>query len=115
MRVIVAEFVALKPDVILANGTPAVTALKRATSSIPVVFATVNEPVAQGLIASMARPGGNITGFTLVEFSVVGKSVEMLKAMAPALVGLSFNPETYSFYDAYLDRPREGHPTAALE
>jgi putative ABC transport system substrate-binding protein len=106
MRETVAEFVALKPDVILANGTPAVAALKRATSSIPVVFVTVNEPVAQGFIASMARPGGNITGFTLVEFSVVGKSVEMLKAMAPALtrVGLMFNPETYAFYDAYLER-----------
>ena len=105
-REIVAEFVALKPDVILANGTPAVAALKRATSSIPVVFVTVNEPVAQGFIASMARPGGNITGFTLVEFSAVGKSVEMLKAMAPALtrVGLMFNPETYAFYDAYLER-----------
>jgi len=106
MREIVAEFVALKPDVILANGTPAVAALKRATSSIPVVFVTVNEPVAQGFIASMARPGGNITGFTLVEFSVVGKSVDMLKAMATALtrVGLMFNPETYAFYDAYLER-----------
>ena len=58
-REIAAEFVALKPDVILANGTPAVAALKQATSSIPIVFVTVNEPVVQGFIASMARPGGN--------------------------------------------------------
>ena len=85
MRDSVAEFVALKPDVIVANGSPAVAALKRATSSIPVVFVLINEPVMQGFIASMARPGANITGFTQVDFSVVGKSVETLKTMAPAL------------------------------
>jgi putative ABC transport system substrate-binding protein len=102
----VAEIVALKPDVIVANGTPTVAALKRATSTIPVVFVGINEPVVQGFIASMARPGGNITGFTQVDFSIVGKSVEMLKAMAPALtrVGLMYNPETYGFYDTYLER-----------
>jgi putative ABC transport system substrate-binding protein len=106
MREIVAEIVALKPDVIVANGTPTVAALKRATSTIPVVFVGINEPVVQGFIANMARPGGNITGFTQVDFSVVGKSVEMLKAIAPALtrVGLMYNPETYGFYDAYLER-----------
>ena len=106
MREIVAEIVALKPDVIVANGSPTVAALKRATSTIPVVFVGVNEPVVQGFIASMARPGGNITGFTQVDFSVVGKSVEMLKAIAPTLtrVGLMYNPETYGFYDTYLER-----------
>ena len=106
MGEIVAEIVVLKPDVIVANGTPTVAALKRATSTIPVVFVGINEPVVQGFIASMARPGGNITGFTQVDFSVVGKSVEMLKAIAPALtrVGLMYNPETYGFYDTYLER-----------
>jgi putative ABC transport system substrate-binding protein len=106
MREIVDEVVAIKPAVVLANGTPTVAALKRATTSIPVVFAGINEPVVQGFVASMARPGGNITGFTQVDFSIVGKSVEMLKAMAPALsrVGLMYNPETYGFYDTYLAR-----------
>ena len=106
MREIVTEIVALKPDVIVANGTPTVAALKRATSTIPVVFAGVNEPVAQGFISSMARPGGNVTGFTQVDFAIVGKSVEMLKAIAPALtrVGLMYNPGTYGFYDTYLQR-----------
>jgi putative ABC transport system substrate-binding protein len=106
MREIVDEIVALKPDVVVANGTPTVAALKRATSTIPVVFVSINEPVLQGFIASMAHPGGNITGFTLVDFSVVGKSVEMLNAIAPALthVGLMYNPETYGFYDTYLER-----------
>jgi putative tryptophan/tyrosine transport system substrate-binding protein len=60
MREISADFVALKPQVIVASGTPAVAALKRATSSIPVVFVAVNEPVAQGFVASLARPGGNM-------------------------------------------------------
>jgi putative ABC transport system substrate-binding protein len=106
MREIAEEFVALKPDVIVVSGSPALAALKRATSKIPVVFAGINEPVEQGFIPSMARPGGNITGFTLVDFSVVGKSVEMLRAMAPAIthVGLMYNPETYGFYDGYLKR-----------
>ena len=104
MRDIAADFVAAKPDVIVVSGTPAVAALQRATSSIPIVFVGVNEPVAQGYIASMAHPGGNMTGFTQGDFSIVGKSVDMLKAMAPPLkrVGLMYNPETYGFYDAYL-------------
>jgi putative tryptophan/tyrosine transport system substrate-binding protein len=104
MSEIVTEFVMLKPDLIVANGTPTVAALKRATSTIPVVFVGINEPVAQGFVASMARPGGNITGFTQVEFSVVGKSVDMLRALAPTLshVSLMYNPQTYGFYDAYL-------------
>ena len=106
MREFVTELVALKPDVIVASGSPAVAALKRATSTPPVVFVGIAEPVAQGFITNMARPGGNITGFSLVDFPIVGKSVEMLKAVAPSLahVGLMYNPETYGFYDAYLER-----------
>jgi ABC-type uncharacterized transport system substrate-binding protein len=106
MREIVTEIVALKPDVIVVSGSPAVAALKRVTSTIPVVFVGSAEPVAQGFITSMARPGGNITGFSLVDFSIVGKSVDMLKVVAPALahVGLMYNPETYAFYDTYLER-----------
>ena len=106
VREITAEFVALRADVIVASGTPVVAALKRATSSIPVVFVAVNEPVAQGFVATLARPGGNITGFTQTDFAVVGKSVDLLKAMAPSLdrIGLMYNPETYGFYDAYLAR-----------
>jgi putative tryptophan/tyrosine transport system substrate-binding protein len=106
MRQIVTEFVALKPDVIVVSGSPALAALKRVTSTIPVVFAGIAEPVVQGFINSMARPGGNITGFTLGDFSTVGKSMEMLNAVAPALthVGLMYNPETYGFYDTYLER-----------
>ena len=103
-RDIAAELVAAKPDVIVANSTTSAHAMKRATSTIPVVFVLVNEPVAQGIIASVARPGGNMTGFTMVDFSLVGKLVEMLKTMAPATsrVGFMFNPDTYPYYDTYL-------------
>jgi putative ABC transport system substrate-binding protein len=98
------ELVRLSPDVILANGTPAVAALKQATTSIPIVFAAVNDPVAQGLIASMAHPGGNITGFSFVEYSMVGKSLEMLKQVAPKTVRVAvmFNPDTYPYYEIHL-------------
>lgn len=104
MREIAAEFVAIKPDVIVANGSPGVAAMKRATSSIPVVFVLVNEPVEQGFIANMARPGGNVTGFTMVDFSLIGKLVELLKTIAPKIVrvGLIFNPDAYPYYDVYL-------------
>jgi putative tryptophan/tyrosine transport system substrate-binding protein len=103
-RDIAAEFATLRPDVIVANSTPSAHAMKRATSSIPVVFVLVNEPVAQGLIASVARPGGNITGFTMVDFSLVGKLIDLLKTMAPAITraGFLFNPDTYPYYDTYL-------------
>jgi ABC-type uncharacterized transport system substrate-binding protein len=104
VRDIAEEFVTLKPDVIVANGTPGLAAIKHATSSIPVVFVLVNEPVAQGFIASVAQPGGNITGFTLFDISVIGKMVDLLKTIAPAIgrVGLMFNPEGYPYYDVYL-------------
>ena len=103
-REIAAEFVALAPDVIISSGSVATAAIMRATSSIPVVFVAVNEPVAQGFVASLARPGSNVTGFTLIDFTVIGKSVELLKTMAPALtrIGLMFNPDTYPIYDGYL-------------
>jgi putative tryptophan/tyrosine transport system substrate-binding protein len=103
-RDITAELVAAKPDVIVANSTTSAHAMKAATTTIPVVFVLVNEPVAQGLIASVARPGGNMTGFTMVDFSLVGKLVELLKTMAPAIsrAGFMFNPDTYPYYDTYL-------------
>ena len=98
------ELVRLAPDVIVANGTPSVAALKQATSSIPIVFVVVNDPVAQGIIASMAHPGGNITGFSFLEYSMVGKSLEMLKQIAPGIVrvAIMFNPDTYPYYTIHL-------------
>ncbi len=100
---IAAELVGLKPDVIIANGTPVVAVLSRANSTIPVVFVLVNEPVAQGIVAKLEQPGGHITGFTLVDINLVGTAMERLKFMAPAItrVGLMYNPDSYSYYDVY--------------
>jgi putative ABC transport system substrate-binding protein len=100
----VTELVNSAPDLIVAGGTPVIAALKQATSTIPIVFAIVNDPVGQGFVASLARPGGNITGFTMIEFDMVGKWVELLKEMAPAVrrAALIFNPETGPFYPVFL-------------
>jgi putative tryptophan/tyrosine transport system substrate-binding protein len=80
-----AELVALAPDAILASGVPVVTALLQATRSVPIVFAQVIDPVGSGLVASLARPGGNATGFTTFEYGMSGKWVELLKEMAPGV------------------------------
>jgi len=84
-RTFAAEMTALKPDVILAHGTPAVTALRAATRTIPVVFVSVIDPVGAGHVQSLARPGGNITGFSTFEPEIGGKWLELLKGIAPDL------------------------------
>ena len=78
-----AELVALAPDVILANGSPALAPLQQATRSVPIVFVNVVDPVGGGFVASLAWPGGNATGFTLFEYSTAGKWLELLKEIAP--------------------------------
>src|SRR5205807_8434701 len=96
LRAYVADLVASAPDVIVANPTPNVAALKEATPTIPIVFALVSDPVSSGFVASWVRPGGNITGFTSFEPSMAGKWLQALKQMAPRLkqVALVFNPDT---------------------
>jgi putative tryptophan/tyrosine transport system substrate-binding protein len=78
-----AELVALAPDVIVASGTSTVAPLQRATRSVPIVFAGVADPVGAGFVESLARPGGNATGFMLFEFGMSGKWLELLKQIAP--------------------------------
>ena len=80
-----AELVALAPDVILAAGAIVTRALQRATRTIPIVFANAVDPVGMGFVASLARPGGNATGFTIFEFSMGGKWLELLKQIAPGI------------------------------
>jgi len=82
-RVFAAELVALAPDVVLAQGSSTVIALQRATRAVPIVFANVTDPVGGSLVASLARPGGNATGFTSTEFGFAGKWLELLKEIAP--------------------------------
>jgi putative tryptophan/tyrosine transport system substrate-binding protein len=80
-----AELVALAPDILLASGTLGVAALQRETRTIPIVFNIVTDPVGTGLVDSLARPGGNITGFMLFEYSLSGKWLELLKQIAPGV------------------------------
>ena len=100
-----AELVALTPDVILANATPCVTALQSLTHTVPVVFVTVSDPVGAGVIESIARPGGNITGFMNFEYSLSGKWLELLRQVVPklaraAILRDAFNPAAIGQFSA---------------
>jgi putative ABC transport system substrate-binding protein len=95
-RIYAAQLIGLMPDAILASSTTNLMVIQQATSAIPVVFVAVSDPVAQGFVTTVTRPGGNLTGFGMYEFSVGGKWVDLLKEMAPKLarVGVMFNPDT---------------------
>jgi ABC-type uncharacterized transport system substrate-binding protein len=82
---IATEFIRLKVDVILTAGTDAVLATKKATSVIPIVFGTAGDPVATGLVASLARPGGNVTGLSNQSADIAGKRIELLREVVPSL------------------------------
>ena len=103
-RAFAKELVDLNPEVILSNSTSATAAVQRETRTIPVVFVTVSDPVGSGFVASLAQPGGNITGFVNVEASIAGKWVELLKEIAPGTkrAGLMFNPAIATYSDYYL-------------
>ena len=92
------------PDILVPVATPALIAAQHATGSIPIVFANVGDPVGQGLIASVARPGGNTTGFGVFDFSMAGKWVQTIKEIAPSVtkIGVIYNPETGPFYVSFL-------------
>jgi len=81
----VAELVRMAPDVIVANTTPVMAALRPATTTVPIVFAVVNDPVGQGFISNLTRPGGNITGFSFIEPEIVGKWINLLSDVKPDL------------------------------
>ena len=91
-----AELVALAPDLILASGVPAVSAVQQASRTMPVVFVDTTDPVAAGIVASLARPGGYATGFTQFEFGISGKWLELLKEIAPGVTRAAVirNPRT---------------------
>ena len=100
----VAELVRLAPDVIVAQSTAVMVALRPATSTIPIVFAMLSDPVSQGFISNLAHPGGNITGFSFLESDIVGKWINLLGDVKPNLsrVALMFNPDTVPYFDVYL-------------
>jgi putative ABC transport system substrate-binding protein len=90
------ELVGLSPDALLASNTPAVAALLQQTRTIPIVFVLVIDPVGQGFVQSLARPGGNITGFSSFDAPLMGKWLQLLKEIAPSVtrVAVIFNPDT---------------------
>ena len=94
IRSAAAELIDLKPDAIVAQTALTVAPLQQMTTSIPIVFLNIVDPVSSGFVASLARPGGNITGFTPAEMSMRGKLLEVLKEVAPAVsrVGVLYNP-----------------------
>jgi ABC-type uncharacterized transport system substrate-binding protein len=96
IRALAQELVALQPDIIVTPGTLPTAALQRETRTIPIVFAGVAEPVAGGLVPRLDRPGGNITGFAILEASLGGKWIELLSEIAPGLkrAAIMFNPDT---------------------
>ena len=95
MRKLATELVGLRPDVLFAGDTSTLAALRPETRSIPIVFAVVGDPIGGGFVASLARPGGNITGFVPDESPIAGKWVQLLKSVAPGLrqIAYLFNPE----------------------
>jgi putative ABC transport system substrate-binding protein len=111
------EIVRSAPDLIAGSGTAIIAALKQATDTIPIVFSVVNDPVGQGFVATLSRPGGNITGFTFVDFPMIGKWLEMLKEIAPRLqrVTLLFNPDASPYYPVFLHEFRAGLASLAVE
>jgi putative ABC transport system substrate-binding protein len=95
-RIYAAQLIGLQPDVILAASSTNLIAVRDATSAVPVVFTQVSDPVAQGFVTSVTKPGANLTGFSQYEFSIGGKWLDLLKEAVPGLarVGVMFNPET---------------------
>ena len=104
MQKLAKELLDLQPDVVFAVTTPSVKAVLRETHTIPVVFTLVTDPVAQRLVESLVRPGGNITGFTILEPEIAGKLVQVLKEIAPATAraAVIFNPDTEPYYKLYM-------------
>jgi putative ABC transport system substrate-binding protein len=105
------ELVALKPDVLVASGTPPIRALAGATRTIPIVMAGTGDPVGTGLVASMARPGGNVTGVSMLGQEIIAKALDLLRELLPKarrvdLVGSAVNPGNDFFARTWADAVR---------
>ena len=112
-----AELVGLAADVILANATPILAAVRAQTHTIPIVFVQVIDPVSRGFVNSLARPGGNITGFTNFEFPMGGKWVEMLKEIAPQVksTAVLFNPDTAPYGGPFFQQIKASASSLSVE
>jgi putative tryptophan/tyrosine transport system substrate-binding protein len=110
------ELIALNPDVLVSVTTPATAALQRETKTIPIIFTDVSDPVGSGFVASLANPGGNITGFINIEGSLAGKWVELMHEVAPSVsrVGIMYNPSTAPYAKYYVDAFRTAAAAFAI-
>jgi putative ABC transport system substrate-binding protein len=110
------ELVALQPDVMLSQSTGFVAALRRESSTIPIAFVNIGDPVGSGFAATLARPGGNLTGFMSFEASIASKWLAMLKEIAPRLARVAFvaNPKTAP-YDYFLHAAQAAAPSLLIE
>ena len=115
-RLLARELIALQPDVILTQSTPATAAMQQETSTIPIVFASVADPIGSGFVASLSRPGGNLTGLLQYEEGITGKWLAMLKQIAPNLTraALVANPRTAAF-DYFLQSAKAVAPSLAID
>jgi len=111
------ELVALQPDVILSNNTPTTAALLQQTRTIPIVFATVADPIGSGFVAGLSRPEGNATGFATSVASLGSKWVELLKEIAPSVVRVAvlFNPTAAPYAESYLKPIKAAAASLAVE
>jgi putative tryptophan/tyrosine transport system substrate-binding protein len=111
------ELVKQTPDVLVGITTPATAALQAETHTVPIVFAMVSDPIGSGFIATIAHPGGNITGFTDIEASLSGKWLELMREIAPQVtrVGLLFNPQTAPYAQYYLNTFRSAASALGIE
>jgi putative ABC transport system substrate-binding protein len=116
LKAYAAELVGMAPDVILAGAQTAMSALYRETPTIPIVFAQVGDPVGQGFVASLARPGGNITGFVSIEYAIGVKWLELLKQIAPRVVRVAviYDPANPS-WGGYLREIEAGVPSFGVQ
>jgi putative ABC transport system substrate-binding protein len=106
------ELVRSGPDILVVLGTAALIPLRKATTTIPIVFTVVSDPVAQGFVASLAHPGGNITGFSNFEPNIGSKWLQLLKEIAPSItqVGVLFNPRTSPYNALWMNSIEEAAP-----
>lgn len=113
----IAEVIRQAPHVILANTTPVMAALRPATTSIPVVFVVVNNPVGQGFISNLSHPGSNVTGFSFIEPEIVGKWVVLLGDVKSDLsrITFMFNPDTAPYYEGYVRSFKASPQQASVE
>jgi putative ABC transport system substrate-binding protein len=111
------ELVDLQPQVVFAMTTPSVNAVRGESRTIPIVFTQVTDPVAQGLVESLDRPGGSITGFTILEPEIGGKLVQVLKEVAPQTVraAVIFNPDTAPYYKLYMNASEAAAASLAMK